>query len=146
MKKKLLCLFLVLCTVVALLPVMAAPTAAAEDAGSGEDASSLYVTDGLVMWFDAFDNTAANTNLDLAGGKWKSRIGDAVIDIVSDTVKLGEGENAETVEYPWKAMPGGGIGWVQDGTVSEKMAKNGLYFIFSLSNASMSLISEYSIE
>ena len=75
MKKRILSFLLMLVMVLSLVPTMATATAAAE---SEEEitADDLYVTDGLVAWWDAYD-AANNDTVDVANGKWYSRVGDA---------------------------------------------------------------------
>ncbi|MBQ1254729.1 MAG: hypothetical protein IIX91_02980, partial [Clostridia bacterium] len=118
MKRKLLAMLLVLCSLVAVLPVMASPAAAATDAGA-TDYDALYVTDGITVWLDAFDSSEANTNIDLDANTWKSKVGDAVATLAEGTLS------------PWERRAAGGIGWSQIGSdtvdVAEPVQPNGLY-------------------
>lgn len=99
MKKKLVCLLLVLCTVLAVVPafMMAA-------FGDGADSSApvnvpeyddLYVTDGLSVLL-----VADAASVDLAAGTWTSKVGDVVATIGStDATKWQLGDNGLFYRY-----------------------------------------------
>ena len=91
MKKKLLCMALILCTVLAAVPAFmtAAFGNGAESKAAVPDYDELYVTDGLAAHF-----VADAESVDLAAGTWTSKTGGAVATIGStDATKwqLGEG-------------------------------------------------------
>ncbi|MBE6655901.1 MAG: hypothetical protein E7609_03385 [Ruminococcaceae bacterium] len=83
MKKRVLSLLLLLAMLVTMVPTMA--VGAAAETGDGDvprsetsatkpisDYYSLYKTDGLIAFFDAFDPT--NGTVDLVNGKWYARV------------------------------------------------------------------------
>ena len=65
--KRGLAMLLALVTVLLVFPMMTSTVAAEEKTVAYEE---LYVQDGLTVLLTAYDNSAANTTLDLSAGKW----------------------------------------------------------------------------
>lgn len=105
MKKRILSFLLVLCMLLSMLPVFASSAneaGAAAEEGLAKDESSavtsfydLYVTDGLVAFYDAFDTES--DVLDLENGLWYAKIYNAAT-----------GEFEKTTDEAYTAIIGGG--------------------------------------
>jgi len=108
MKKRVLSFLLVLCMLLSMFSVFGVSAQTAEGAETGDNLSKnensdapssfydLYVTDGLVAFYDAFDT--ASDVLDLENGKWYAKLYNATT-----------GEFEKTSDDAYTAIIGGGV-------------------------------------
>ena len=124
MKKRVLSFLLLLAMLVTMVPAMAFGTSASETTEEEpprsevytdvSDFYSLYKTEGLIAFFDAFD--PANGTLDMENGKWYAKVYDEATGafVKSETIFAtleGGAYDAETNPTGWKVGANGGFGY-----------------------------------